>query len=788
MRREGGVRVMRVAASTVARRLGFSPRLIRSAAGRICCGSSFSVYFGSALLLTSGLGCVDDAPLGPRPSTVRVSLAARVAGIPTQQAIAIEIRVTYPRSDAEPVALLAERIELEPETFTLEIPLSVEIGSCLADPQREGAALGEQGCRLRIELRVVSGDTILNIQVRSSQGPVMPGGSVNFDVTFPSLGRVLTVTGRGPGTGSGTVTGTVTAPAMGGEPPLTCTITDGMAAPTGCTQSYRFGTMLSLTASEGLNGWGGACTGTGSCELVMDQDREVTATFAAAFGALEIDVTAPDDVTPAVTVSGPGDFTRSLTGSELLSNLVPGEYQVSAGPVTSEGVTYTPDPALRPVTVLAGETTAVSVTYNPPTTGSLVVRITGLPDGVDADVTVTGPNGFSLSLIGSETLVGLGEGTYTVTAVAVTNDGLTHTPSPPSQVQAVRVNQTAEAEVAYSAPPGISGRVTDAETGAVLPGTSISVITESDTVVTVVTNGEGVYAATVPAGSHQVTASREGYASRDATVDLSPGESATVDFALDPLVGTITGLVLDEETGQPVFEATIRTEPATSQANTDSSGTYRLDIRSGSYLVIAFKPGYAAKSAVVDLSAFEFERVDFLLEPLPGSISGVVTDSISGAGLPGVLIDLFDSSGKLLITSTRTDDSGFYTITDLPEDTYLVRATLPISQGLFSKSVVVALPPGGTAIADFEFSFGTIEGSVTACVGVPGVFIDVSIDGDFTVASTTTDSSGTYTISGIPAGTYLVEATREESFLGSLEVTVPAGGVATANFRLVCIP
>ncbi len=36
--------------------------------------------------------------------------------------------------------------------------------------------------------------------------------------------------------------------------------------------------------------------------------------------------------------------------------------------------------------------------------GSLLVNITGLPVGVDADVTVTGPDSFSQDLTGTQTL------------------------------------------------------------------------------------------------------------------------------------------------------------------------------------------------------------------------------------------------------------------------------------------------------------------------------------------------------------------------------------------------
>lgn len=50
-----------------------------------------------------------------------------------------------------------------------------------------------------------------------------------------------------------------------------------------CSQSYSNGTVVTLTATPTsgyqFNGWGGACSGTGTCTVLMSQARSVTATF-----------------------------------------------------------------------------------------------------------------------------------------------------------------------------------------------------------------------------------------------------------------------------------------------------------------------------------------------------------------------------------------------------------------------------------------------------------------------------------------------------------------------------
>jgi hypothetical protein len=51
-----------------------------------------------------------------------------------------------------------------------------------------------------------------------------------------------------------------------------------------CSESYDYNTVVSLTATpypvlSAFTGWSGDCTGTGACNVTMDQARSVTATF-----------------------------------------------------------------------------------------------------------------------------------------------------------------------------------------------------------------------------------------------------------------------------------------------------------------------------------------------------------------------------------------------------------------------------------------------------------------------------------------------------------------------------
>lgn len=79
--------------------------------------------------------------------------------------------------------------------------------------------------------------------------------------------RTLTVTRNGTGTGL-----------VGSSP-------DGISCGDDCSESYPDGSSVELTATAApgstFAGWSGACSGTGTCSVVMDGDRTATATFTA---------------------------------------------------------------------------------------------------------------------------------------------------------------------------------------------------------------------------------------------------------------------------------------------------------------------------------------------------------------------------------------------------------------------------------------------------------------------------------------------------------------------------
>lgn len=82
---------------------------------------------------------------------------------------------------------------------------------------------------------------------------------------------------------------------VSGTPGAVTSDVGGILCPTTCSATLENGVKTTLSAEPGagqrLVAWGGACSGTGQCEVTMDAAKSVTATFAVATFALAVRVT-----------------------------------------------------------------------------------------------------------------------------------------------------------------------------------------------------------------------------------------------------------------------------------------------------------------------------------------------------------------------------------------------------------------------------------------------------------------------------------------------------------------
>ena len=172
-------------------------------------------------------------------------------------------------------------------------------------------------------------------------------------------------------------------------------------------------------------------------------------------GDLQITVAGlPTDVDAEVTVSGPNGYSRTLTGSETLGNLRPGNYTVTAQSAENATAVFNGSPSSQVLSVEADQTSHANVTYAQ-VSGGIHVTIGGLPSGVDAVVRVSRPPAFTQTISASATLSKLLPATYSVTADTIDVSGTKYVGTPRTQNVIVAAGPTpSQAVVSYTVQPG----------------------------------------------------------------------------------------------------------------------------------------------------------------------------------------------------------------------------------------------------------------------------------------------------------------------------------------------
>ncbi len=150
---------------------------------------------------------------------------------------------------------------------------------------------------------------------------------------------------------------------------------------------------------------------------------------------------------------------------------------------------------------------------------------------------------------------------------------------------------------------------------------------------------------------------------------------------IDP--GCVAGQVTDAVTQQPLGGVAVDVldllgDPVTSGV-TDDDGTYSVTVEAGSYLVDFSKPGYLTVHYVgVDVG----EGQTVYLEPVlqiddlhagEGIASGHILNALSGAGVPGITLDLregMNSTTGPVVASTVSGSGGTYAFSALEAGNY----------------------------------------------------------------------------------------------------------------------
>jgi hypothetical protein len=237
--------------------------------------------------------------------------------------------------------------------------------------------------------------------------------------------------------------------------------------------------------------------------------------------------------------------------------------------------------------------------------------------------------------------------------------------------------------------------------------------------------------------------------------------------------GTLAGAVTNSY-GAPLAGASIAGGGVS--ATTAPDGTYTLtNVNAGPATVTASLPGYQNGSQTVTVTAGNSNQVATIqLSPLsPGNVTGSIVDA-NGNGIAAATV----SSAGLTAT---TDSSGHYTLNNLPAGPQTLTAS---ATGYEPASAPVTVAAGATTTGPaitLTSANGNVSGNVTNSSGTAINGASVSFGG----GSITTDASGAYNFSNIPAGTIQIVASASGYQSVTQNVTVNGGATTTANFSLL---
>ena len=178
-----------------------------------------------------------------------------------------------------------------------------------------------------------------------------------------------------------------------------------------------------------------------------------TVTYAAQVGRIAVTTSGlPANAAPAMTLTS-GSVTRALSAPATADSLPVGTYVLSAALVTVTGVRYMPVTATQHVVVTTGNTTTISVAFAPiPTV--VEVPVSGLPNGVVPNITLTAPTGDETLITETRRISPAAPGRWRLSAGSVTSGGAAYLPTPSARDTTVSAGDTLRLPVQYAITTG----------------------------------------------------------------------------------------------------------------------------------------------------------------------------------------------------------------------------------------------------------------------------------------------------------------------------------------------
>ena len=341
--------------------------------------------------------------------------------------------------------------------------------------------------------------------------------------------------------------------------------------------------------------------------------------------------------------------------------------------------------------------------------------------------------------------------------------------------------------VTFTVPSGgaISGTITRIVDGTAVYGALVTALQSGVTIESQTTPLNGSY--TLPnlgPGTYDVQVSGNGYvtATRPGnTVSANTTTALNMSLGPAPLITSVSPGWGPVGTNVTISGSNFGVSQAASTVtfntilSTPSSWT-------SSSIVAPVPSGATSGSLVVTVGGVASNSFSFSVGS--GTVSGAVTSTANGSAISGALVELLQSNSVRASASTAAN--GSYSIPNLGPGGYDVRTSAAGFGSLLSLGKIVNV--GATTTVNVSLPApGTDSGTVTRAsngAAIPGVAITASQNSD-TVGTTTTDSSGHFSMSNLSPGTYGITAvTPNYATQTQSSVTITANTTTTTNFSL----
>ena len=499
-------------------------------------------------------------------------------------------------------------------------------------------------------------------------------------------------------------------------------------------------------------------------EVVVDEVAEVTVTYLADAGYLEIEVLGlPAGVEHAIDVIADADGEVATVPQSGSLTLKAGIYEVTPRDVT-EGLVTFEAPSMA-VEIADGETESATVVYEP-IPARLPVVVDGLPAGVNAAVELVGEDEVE-SVTGSETIEDLPPGIYEVIVDDVVDGSTTYIGSGPSQVS-VESGENDALEIAYSEEAAggeliieIAGDLDSGEADVDITGPEFDESTTSNQTYSGLLAGEyDVVANDVIDGDIE-------YEGTGATVTVESGQSTTVSVVYEVVRGdlpiTITGLPAD-------VDADVDVVGDNQSENLSETGTVS-GLFPGSYNIIPNDvddgtSSYGASMMTVDVISGVNDPIAIEYEAATTSINIVVAGDLGGNDAD---IEITGPAGfEETVTQSQTFselEPGEYSVVvhDVEDET-----SSQVYAGSGSQDLTLNLGETATVTAEYELLASDIV-----------VTVDEVGDVDYQISMTGPDSfeetiEGDASFSDVAPGDYTlsVDDTSQDEFGNDHVITI----------------